>query len=221
MRPKAPTTGRRVRAATRGFRSVAGLMSTRRFFDLLARRSARTAGEVDRAIEKRGLRELTVFACDSSGFSRRTHEFGILQFLSVMTRCYDGLIPLLERRGGICLSHNADNILAVFEDVTPAAQAAVDMNRWLRRRNRRASEAERFHVCIGIHHGPVIRLRDNVFGATVNVAAKIGEDLAGREEILLTGEAVGRLEGRVPVQYLRSTDVGGRIFELHRVEYSA
>jgi len=206
-------------SAAGGFHSVAGLMSSRRFFRLLSRRTPKNAAAIDRRIEECGMRELSVLMCDSSGFSRKTHDYGVLQFLATMTQCYDRLIPLLERRHGICLSHNADNILAIFEHPAQAVRAALDMHLWLRRHNRGKPDAEQFNICIGIHHGPVVRLADNVFGATVNVAAKVGEDLAGRDQILVTGEVAERLpRGRCRAGYDRSAEIGGRSFSLFRVE---
>lgn len=194
------------------------LLSAKGFFDLLRRRTARNAAAVDRRIE-RGLTDLAILVSDSSGFSRKTQEHGILQFLAVMTRCYDRLIPLLEKEGGLCLSHNADNILAVFAEPAAAARAAAAMHRWLKAYNRGRREAERFNICIGLHWGTVIRLKDNVFGDTVNVAAKIGEDMAGKDEILATREFMERAGEGVKSAYLRSTKVGGRTFELHLLPY--
>lgn len=196
-----------------------GLLGSREFFDLLRRRGRDSAQAIDALITKRCAQELSIMMCDSSGFSRKTNEHGILQFLSVMTRCYDKLIPLLEKRGGLCLSHNADNIMAIFTGCTAAVQAAIDMQKWLARRNKGLPDAEQFNICIGIHHGAVVRLKENIFGATVNTAAKVGEDMAGRNEILLTTEAVQRLSGRFKSGYLRSAEIGGKTFELHKIRY--
>lgn len=196
-----------------------GLLGSRRFFDLIRRRAKDGPQAIDALIMKRSFQEVSIMMCDSSGFSRKTNEHGILQFLSVMTACYDSLIPLLEKRGGLCLSHNADNILAIFADSSTAARAAIDMQKWLKRRNKGLKDADAFNICIGIHHGPVVRLRENIFGATVNVAAKLGEDLAGRDEILLTSQAAASLDGGVKCGYFRTAEIGGRTFELHKVRY--
>lgn len=224
MQPRhRPPTGTRVRLKPRasgsGFRSVRGLMTRAAFFRLLTQRTAETAEAVDRRIEARSLCELVVMVCDSSGFTRSTHQYGILQFLATMTRCYDHLIPILEKHRGICLSHNADNILAIFEKPCDAVQAAIQMNRWLQRHNKGRDDAEQFHICIGIHRGALLRLKDDVFGATVNVASKVGEDLAGRDEILLTGGVAESVRHRTECSYLRTAEIGGRTFELYQVRY--
>ena len=194
-------------------------LSSRQFFDLLRTRTRRTARKVDAEIEASSLVDLTVLAADSSGFTRKTNRYGILQFLTAMTRAYDRLIPLIERHGGVTLTNNADNILAVFDEPVSAARAAIAMHRLLARVNHGLDDSEQFNICIGLHHGPLVRLRDNVYGATVNAAAKIGEDLAGRDEILVT-RAVKDLIGKgFDVQYDRSAEVGGERIELYRLHY--
>ena len=82
-------------------------------------------------------------------------------------------------------------MLAIFDDAEAAVGAAVECQRRLRRE--RAKGRTEFAVCIGIDAGPVIRVGADVFGSTVNVAAKIGEDLAARDEILVTTEVARRV----------------------------
>lgn len=195
------------------------MLTERQFFNLLRRRTRRTAAAVDRRIEAAGRREMAVLMSDASGFSRKTREYGILQFLAVMTQCYDRLVPVLEKRRGQCLAKGADNILAIFEDPADAVAAAVDMQLWLRRRNRGRRDADRFNICIGVHFGPLVRLSDNAYGETVNTAAKIGEDLAAKDEVLVTGEVAERVRDRFRCVYSRATMLGGRSVELYRVRY--
>lgn len=192
-------------------------MKTRQLFDLLRRRTRGNTRQIDERILSTCAADMAVLVSDASAFTRRTWDHGILQFLTVMTRCYDGLLPVLEKHGGTCLSHNADNLLAVFGDAGDAVQAAIAMQRWQRRYNRGKTPKDQFHICIGIDAGPVIRLRDNVFGGTVNVASKIGEDLAGKNGILITREVRDRIGKRFRSRYDRSTPLGGRLFELYRL----
>lgn len=74
------------RPAARGFASTSGLLDSARFFHLLSRRNRRNAARLDREIEARSTQELSVLMCDSSGFTRKTHQHGILPFLAVMTK---------------------------------------------------------------------------------------------------------------------------------------
>lgn len=196
-----------------------GRLSSKAFFDVLRKRNRRNAAKVDHEIEARSLDDVTVLMADSSGFSRKTHSYGILQFLAVMTHCYDRIIPLLERRGGVCLSRNADNIVALFEDPAAAIRGAIDMQRWLIRRNKGLPDAEQYNICIGINCGTVVRLADNVYGDMVNIAAKIGEDLAAKDQILVTRTVAERVGAEFEIRYDRSVEVGAQMVELHHVEY--
>jgi class 3 adenylate cyclase len=135
-----------------------------------------------------------------------------------MTYCYDNLVPLVRRHGTV-IAHGADNLLAVFDRPHDAVRAAREMHLWLRRRNQRVSDAEQFSLCIGIHHGKVLRLEDNVYGDPVNVAAKVGEDLAGKDEILVTHKAARLLPASVKKDYSRSAEIGGLTYELYKVRY--
>jgi class 3 adenylate cyclase len=174
---------------------------------------------IDLTIEMAAERDVTVWVSDSSGFTRKTHEHGILQFLAVMTRCYGFITPVLRRHGGKVHSERADNILAVFPDSGKALRAAVAVQRRLRSHNRGKRDAEQFHLCIGIHSGRALELSDDVYGDCVNVASKMGEDLAGKGEILVSGEVSRRVKGRFRCTYTRSAELGGRTFELYRVGY--
>lgn len=191
------------------------MVGRRRFFDLVRERP-REGRRFDADVASRFERELTILAADSSGFSKRTFEHGIVRFLANLVRSYDRIVPILERHGGAVTTQNADNILAVFQDTDSAVRAAVEVHAWLDRRNRRFAPPDRFELCIGVHHGPVLRLRDDVYGAAVNVCAKIGEDVARAGETLVTDEVVQRAPG---FRYERAgtTTIGGRRLRMHRV----
>jgi len=197
--------------------NLRGLPTTNALFDRLRRRTRANADDMDRKIEKLCVREVAVMMCDSSGFTRMTHDYGILQFLAVMTQSYDALVPLVEKMGGAVISHGADNLLAVFPDAATSVDTAVAMLKLLDRRNAGKADRDQFHLCIGLHWGKVLRLKDNIFGDKVNVAAKIGEDMASADEVLVTGEIASRLPARIKRRYARSVDLGGKPFELHRI----
>lgn len=187
-------------------------MSSREFFHLLEKRRPLGGEGLDRLIDRRCGEELAVLVSDSSGFTRRTHEQGILPALAAVRRAYAVAAPVVERRGGLVISQRADNLLAVFPVAVGAVRAAVEIQQRLRKRGR-----DGLGLCLGIDVGRVIRLAEDVYGAPVNVASKLGEDLAGRDEILVTSEVARRVRGIVRVSYSRSSEVGGRSIELYRV----
>jgi class 3 adenylate cyclase len=192
-------------------------LSPARFFAELRRRTPANAKALDRRLLARTERDLAILVSDSSGFTRRTHEEGILHFLSLLVRVNARIIPVLERHRGRVLAQKADNLLAVFDDAVAAGRAAVAVQRAVASWNRGKPPRRRFHLCLGLDAGPVVALDGDVYGSPVNIASKLGEDLAGRGEILATAEFVRRLDGAVRSAYSRSSTIGGRIVEIHRL----
>jgi len=188
-------------------------------FERLRGRTKTNADEMDRDIELQCVSEVTVMMCDSSGFTRRTHEYGILHFLAVMTDVYDRVEPVVLKHGGVVIERGADNLLAIFDDTSKGVDAAIAMQRLLAEFNEGKADRDQFQLCMGFHHGSILRLKDGIFGDKVNIASKIGEDLASAEEIIVTGEVAKRLPPRIKRAYARSVDLGGKTFELHRVKY--
>ncbi len=194
-------------------------LGTREFFRMLRRRTKRTAEKIDRLIHDRAAKDVAVLVSDSSGFTRKSHEYGVLHFLSVMTQVYGRIFPLFDKHGARLISQPADNLLAVFPDPARALAAATEIQKRLRKFNAGKSDADQFHLCIGIETGKAIVLDDDVFGDCVNIASKLGEDLADKGEILVTGGVARAVKSRFRCSYARSTAIGGRPFEIYRVSY--
>jgi class 3 adenylate cyclase len=194
-------------------------LDTREFFSLLRRRTSRNAERIDRLLRDRAEREVTVFISDSSGFTRKTHDYGIAKFLAVMTQHYQRLLPVFRKHRGVVLNTQADNLLAIFDDPADALRASVEIQKRLRRSNVGKKDEDQFHLCIGIESGRALLLKDGVYGACVNVASKLGEDLADKGEILVTGGIARQVKRRFRCSYARSAEIGGRPFELYRVSY--
>ncbi len=188
-------------------------------FERLRGRTRQNADAMDRDIEDECVSEVTVMMCDSSDFTRRTHDYGILHFLAVMTIVYDLVEPIVAKKGGTVISRGADNLIAIFDDPSKGVEAAIAMQRLLAKFNEGKTDRDQLQLCMGFHHGSILRLKDAIFGDKVNIAAKIGEDLASAEEILVTGEVARRLGPKIKRSYARSVDLGGKTFELHRVKY--
>jgi class 3 adenylate cyclase len=194
-------------------------LDLREFFRLLQRRTRRTAKRIDRMLRERVEGEVTILVSDSSGFTRRTHQYGIAQFLAVMTQNDRRLAPIFRRHRGSLLAQTEDKMPAVFPDPTCALRTSVEIQQRLRRSNAGRKDADQFHLSIGIESGPAPVLTDNVQGARVNVASKLGEGLAAKGEILVTGGVARRGKPRFRCAYPRSEESGGRPFELCRVSY--
>jgi len=194
-------------------------LSSKEFFGLVRGRSARNAGRVDALINESCGAELTVVSCDSSGFSRKTHEHGIIEFMDNMVKCHDGLEKIVARHGGVTLSNKADNLMLVFDEPAPAVKCAIEMHRWLKRRNKGLPEHKKYNICVGIHHGPLLRFTDDAYGPAVNVAFKLGEDVAAKDELLVSGQVNGLIKKLFRTDYAKHVTIGGVTFDVFKVKY--
>ena len=128
-----------------------------------------------------------VMFTDLVGFSRRVEEFGILHFLQLIQES-DGLFqPLIKLHGGRCLKRDGDSLLVVFDLPTDALGAALAMIDAVAAINPLRLPEERIDVCIGLGYGDVLLIDDaDVWGAEVNAASKLGEEIAHGGELLAT-----------------------------------
>lgn len=176
------------------FRSaISTSASGRRLAALLEQRVAPGADHA--AIDQRiwnlfGERWAVVFT-DLSGFSRHVADYGITHFLQTIHESERVLFPVIEAHDGILLKVEGDSLMIIFRNPERAVSAAVAMQRTLVDYNAGRADNEQVLLCIGIGYGDMLRIGDDdVFGAEVNAASKLGEDTAGPREILVTGNVL-------------------------------
>jgi class 3 adenylate cyclase len=194
-------------------------MTEKEFFRLMLRRNGRNAAALDARIERECAAEMTVVCCDSSGFSKKTHEHGIIEFMDNMTKCHVALEKIVARHGGITLSDKADNLMLIFEDSAKAVACSIDMHRWLKKRNVGLPEYKQYNICIGIHHGALLRFAEDAYGPAVNVAFKLGEDIAGKDELLVTGPVNAVIKKKFRTEYSKHVTLGGVGLDIYKVKY--
>ena len=113
---------------------------------------------------------------------------------------------MIAAGGGRVVKTEADNVFATFDDVPQALAAARAIQRSLDAANTFLPEDWDLHAAIGIGYGPMLLVgEDDLFGSEMNIASKLGEDVAGRGEILLSSAARERVEAEsdateIPVQ---------------------
>ncbi len=144
---------------------------------------------LDEIIWKKFATESAILVTDSSQFSYKTRVRGIIHYLALILRSHDILFPIIEQFNGEFLKAESDNLLAIFPTVELAINAAIEMNRKLTEYNKAVPENEDYNICAGIGWGKVIRYEDELFGNEVNIAFQLGEDVANKDEIILTPSA--------------------------------
>jgi class 3 adenylate cyclase len=125
-------------------------------------------------------------------------EFGIIHFLQAIYESERLLAPMIDDHDGFLLKIEGDSMLAIFHNARKTLDCALAMQRITENYNKDRLDEEKVLICAGLGHGPMLRIGDaDVFGAEVNAASRLGEDIAGPGETLVTG-AFRRLCGDVP-----------------------
>ena len=161
-----------------------------RLYDLIAQRLLPDANkiEIDQRILDLFGEEWCVMMTDLAGFSRQVAEYGIIHFLQTIYESERLLLPVIEQHEGFLLKTDGDSLLVIFRKPQKALQCVLVMQQVLIPYNEAKLEQERVHLCIGLGFGKILRVGNTeVFGAEVNAACKLGEDLAKQGETLVTG----------------------------------
>ncbi|RMG17703.1 MAG: adenylate/guanylate cyclase domain-containing protein [Deltaproteobacteria bacterium] len=150
---------------------------------------------IDRKIWERFGETWAVVFTDLVGFSKRTRDFGIIHFLSVIHQKRRLLAPVVDEYSGLILKQEADSWLVLFRRPEQALECMIEAQRICERYNAGRPEEDRVMLCVGIGYGEMLRIGDHdVWGEEVNYASKLGEDIARHGEILLTPAASDAVE---------------------------
>ena len=95
----------------------------------------------------------------------------------------------VENRGRV-VKTIGDGALCAFEKPDEAVLAACEMH--ARVQEKQAVQQRKIAIRIGLHHGPVLLTEDDVFGDTVNIAARMAQ-LALAGQIISTAETIEKL----------------------------
>ena len=135
-------------------------------------------------------REGTVLFADVSGSTRLYEVLGDARAFAAINGCLDILRKLTAAHSGRVVKTIGDEIMAVFPDAMTAVQAACEMQLVIS--SRKPVDDVRVAIRIGLHFGPVLESAGDVFGDTVNVAARMAE-VAKAQQIITTGATVSQL----------------------------
>jgi class 3 adenylate cyclase len=116
-----------------------------------------------------------------------------------------GLRAAAEKFGGTVVKTVGDQLIARFGNADPAMQAASAMQAFM------SARPNGLALQVGFTVGPVIRENQDIFGDTVNLAARLAE-MANPRQILTTRQAVDQLPPllRTACRSLYTTTVKGK-----------
>lgn len=160
--------------------------------ELLRRRD-----ELDQQIRAQYQQHVAVIFTDIKGSTQYFERYGDLAGRAMVQRHNDLLFPLIADCDGKVVKTIGDAIMAFFDGAPSAVEAAQRMQRALAKKNAEWPERERIFIRIGVHAGEALVDSQDVYGDTVNTAARI-EAQAGPEEILISDVVLNELGSTPP-----------------------
>lgn len=159
--------------------------------------------------------QMAILITDLSGFTRITRELGIEGMVALLHGMRRVALPLLKKHGGELVKYQADDLFAAFPSPLAALRCAVALQEAFADPNLRLP-AE-VCLCMGIGYGPVLWWGPgDLYGEEVNLASKLGEDTAERNEILLTAAAAHAVrQAHAPSAFSepRHLTVGDKVYD--------
>ena len=160
---------------------------------------------------------LVILFADVSGSTRLYEKLGDTEALHAVERCIKRMERAVEGFRGRIVKNIGDEVMAVFPAPDDAFQAATEMQ--LRISDLPPVSGVQLTIRIGFHYGPVIEDGGDVFGDSVNTAARLA-GLAKGGQVLISGQTQANLS---PLLQLSTRDldpmaVKGKIAELHVFE---
>lgn len=195
-------------------------------FEHLGELIASDIDPVERAAEifDRYGQTVSVMILDSSGFSRISEEHGILYFLTRLVMMRQIVGPILETYHDRDFKFEADNVYAVFDHPDDAIRAALAAHEAVQKAKLMLTENEPFRVCIGIGYGKMLysETLEGYFGEEMNLASKLGEDIAEGGETLLTVAAYENADRELVKSFEKlSLSISGIVAKYYRQQFNS
>jgi class 3 adenylate cyclase len=133
--------------------------------------------------------DLAVLFADVAGSTKLYETLGDERALATVGRSVAAMADACRAQGGRVVKTIGDEVMAVFATADAAAQAAMAMQACM------AAEAdvrERVAIRVGFHAGPAIERDGDVFGDSVNVAARL-VGLARASQVMTSKASAARL----------------------------
>lgn len=113
----------------------------------------------------------TILFTDIAGSTNLTQELGDARAMAIL-RSHDQIVErALAKHGGSEVKHTGDGVMASFVSVVAALRTAVEVQRQVAAAT--GDNADRLHVRIGLAAGEPVTERDDLFGAAVQLAARL------------------------------------------------
>lgn len=115
----------------------------------------------------------TILFADIDGYSRLMRADEEQTLVDLRAHLAELVAPVVERFHGRIVKTVGDGVLVEFGSAVEAIRSAVELQRGMVERNAGTSPERRQAYRIGLHLGDIIAYDDDVFGDTVNIAARL------------------------------------------------
>jgi class 3 adenylate cyclase len=162
---------------------------------------------------------VTVLFTDIAGSTAMTQMLGD-EGAQEVVRAHNRIVrEALQGFAGKEIKHTGDGIMASFPSASAGVEAAMEMQRRTQAHN--ATDPE--HVLglkIGLNTGEPIAEDDDLFGSTVQLAARI-VDKASAGQVLVSGSVHGLCQGKKDLKFERFADLDMKGFDESVTVYTA
>lgn len=160
---------------------------------------------------------MAVLFADVSGSTRLYELLGDTRAFAAINGCLDLLRRVTVSHGGHVVKTIGDEIMAVLPSADAAVHAACEMQAEVTAQP--PVENTRIAIRIGLHFGSVIERDGDVFGDTVNIAARMAK-IAKSGQIITSDATVSRLHPimQASARMLDALTVKGKTEDIHVFE---
>jgi TolB-like protein len=141
-----------------------------------------------------------ILAADVVGYSRLMHHDEYATYVKVRVLLADSVTPAISEHGGRIVKNTGDGFLAVFPSAVEAVRAAVQFQNYIKELTAADAEDMRIAFRTGINVGDVIVESHDVFGDSVNIAARL-EGVAEPGGICISASAYDYIRGKVGIEF--------------------
>lgn len=138
----------------------------------------------------RNTEKLTILFADIAGSTRLYEALGNDEARSLTAQCLQLVSEVVAAHNGTVIKTIGDEVMAVFRESDMAAEAAIGIQEKVS--SAVFSPAVTLRMRIGFHEGEVITENNDVYGDSVNVAARVTGE-AKADQIITTSETFASL----------------------------
>jgi len=131
-------------------------------------------GEIDslkNKLDKKYSKKITIMFTDIKDSTVYFEKHGDMNGRMMVEKHNSLLFPIVKKYGGVVIKTIGDAIMAKYDFALSGVKAAVEMQRTLNEYNLEATD--KIRIRIGLHTGKAIVEENDVFGDSVNLAARI------------------------------------------------